>query len=57
MEKVEVHPYYIAKAKEVLKRVSVPQADPMSLAAWAQDAEPTKIALITADGKVVGQAS
>ncbi|WP_203643009.1 hypothetical protein [Levilactobacillus andaensis] len=53
---VKVHPYYVDKARKVLKRVSVPDADPMSLAAWAQDADDDKIALITADGKVVGQA-
>lgn len=53
----EFHPFYISKAKKVLAGLSVPDADPLPLAEWAQDAAMEQIAIITAGGEIVGHAT
>jgi hypothetical protein len=56
-EQHSIHPYYIAKAEAALKAAQAPSGfDPMPLARWASEEHPDDVALITADGQIVGHA-
>ncbi|WP_179395068.1 hypothetical protein [Lacticaseibacillus absianus] len=50
------HKTYITKAEDFYRSVSAPDADPKPLAEWAETANPTHFAIVTASGAVVGEA-